>query len=63
MTTDYLQYIYFLAKKKEAVHDALELGYDVLFSDTDVALLQDPLPHMIFKGVDYVHSLNAICLK
>ena len=49
------------ARKKEAVHDVLDLGFDVLFTDTDVALLRDPFPYMLFKNVDYVHSLNAIC--
>jgi hypothetical protein len=49
------------AKKKEIVHDIMLLGYDVLFSDTDVAIVRDPLPYMLWKNVDYVHSLNAIC--
>lgn len=51
------------AKKKEAVHDILQLGYDVIFSDTDVALVKDPLPSMLWHDVDYVHSLNAVCTK
>ena len=51
------------ARKKEAVHDILVLGYDVLFSDTDVAILRDPLPYLLWKNVDYVHSLNAVCRK
>ena len=49
------------AKKKEVVHDIMALGYDVLFSDTDVAVIRDPLPYMMWRNVDYVHSLNAIC--
>jgi hypothetical protein len=49
------------ARKKEAVHDVLELGYDVLFSDTDVAIVRDPFPYILWKNVDYVHSLNCIC--
>lgn len=49
------------AKKKEAVHDILELGYDVLFSDTDVAILRDPIPYMVRANVDYAHSLNYMC--
>lgn len=49
------------ARKKEAVHDVLDLGFDVLFTDTDVALLRDPFPYMLYNNVDYVHSLNAIC--
>lgn len=51
------------ARKKEAVHDVLDLGFDVLFTDTDVALLRDPFPYMLFDHVDYVHSLNAICTQ
>ncbi len=49
------------ARKKEAVHDILSLGFDVLFSDTDVAMIRDPLPYMLFNNVDYVHSLNYMC--
>lgn len=49
------------AKKKEAVHDILKLGYNVLFSDTDVAILEDPFPYLLWKNVDYVHSLNYWC--
>jgi hypothetical protein len=48
-------------RKKEAVHDVLKLGYDVLFSDTDVAIVRDPFPYLLWKNVDYVHSLNCIC--
>lgn len=51
------------ARKKEAVHDILVLGYDVLFSDTDVAIVRNPLPYLLWKNVDYVHSLNAVCRK
>ena len=48
-------------RKKEAVHDVLKLGYDVLFSDTDVAIVRDPFPYLLWANVDYVHSLNCIC--
>jgi hypothetical protein len=51
------------ARKKEAVHDILMLGYNVLFSDTDVAMVRDPLPYLLWNNVDYVHSLNAVCGK
>jgi hypothetical protein len=51
------------ARKKEAVHDILKLGYDVLFSDTDVAMIRDPLPYLLWRNVDYVHSLNAVCTR
>ncbi|KAJ1437426.1 nucleotide-diphospho-sugar transferase-domain-containing protein, partial [Ochromonadaceae sp. CCMP2298] len=49
------------ARKKEAVHDILRLGFDVLFSDTDVALVRDPLPYVVRDNVDYAHSLNYMC--
>ena len=49
------------ARKKEAVHDILQLGYNVVFSDTDVAMIRDPLPYMLWENVDYVHSLNYWC--
>eukprot|EP00981_Chlorochromonas_danica_P008689 scaffold2270_cov242-Ochromonas_danica.AAC.3 len=49
------------ARKKEAVHNILQLGYNVLFSDTDVAILQDPIPYLLWKNVDYVHSVNDWC--
>lgn len=48
-------------RKKEAVLAIMKLGYNVLFSDTDVAILRDPLPYMIWNNVDYVHSINAFC--
>lgn len=51
------------AKKKEAVHRVLTLGYDVLFVDTDVAILRNPMPYLLWNNVDYVHSLNAVCVK
>jgi hypothetical protein len=51
------------AKKKEAVHDIMKLGYSVLFSDTDVAIIQDPFPYVLWNEVDYVHSVNTICTK
>lgn len=48
-------------RKKEAVLVALQLGYDALFVDTDVALLRDPMQYLLWQRVDYVHSLNHIC--
>ena len=39
----------------------LKLGYDVFFIDPDVALIRDPLKYMLFKNVDYVHSVNLRC--
>lgn len=48
-------------RKKEAVHEIMSLGYDVLFSDTDVAMIRDPIPYMVRINVDYAHSLNYFC--
>lgn len=48
-------------RKKEAVYQILMLHYDVLFSDTDVAIVRNPFPYLLWSNVDYVHSLNCIC--
>lgn len=48
--------------KVEIVHDILSLGYDVIFADTDVAIIKDPVPYLIFDNVDYVHSVNTLCM-
>ena len=48
-------------RKKKAVADILELGYDVIFADCDVVFVRDPLPFIRFSNVDYVHSLNVLC--
>lgn len=48
-------------RKKEAVLDVLKQGYNALFIDPDIAVLSDPLPYMMWKNVDYVHSINWIC--
>lgn len=37
------------------------LGYDVLFVDTDVALLQDPMSYFMYENIDFIHSVNMIC--
>jgi hypothetical protein len=48
-------------RKKEGVVSVMELGYDALFVDTDIALLRDPFPYLIWKNVDYAFSHNKIC--
>lgn len=45
----------------EAVGAALQLGYDVVFTDVDIALLHDPIDHLFLPGIDYVHSTNKGC--
>jgi len=47
--------------KLEVVLSLLRLHYDVLFVDTDVALLRDPFPYLMWKNVDMAYSVNQIC--
>lgn len=42
---------------------ALRLGYDVIFSDVDIALVSDPIRYLFYEGVDYVHSSNEGCQR
>jgi hypothetical protein len=37
-------------RKLEAVAGALTLGYNVIFSDVDIAVLSDPIDHLFFPG-------------
>ena len=48
-------------RKMEAVYKILQLGYDVIFMDTDVILVSDPIRFLIFENVDYVHAINIFC--
>ena len=48
-------------RKMEASLAVLKLGYDIIFIDVDVAVLEDPVPYLIFEGVEYVHSENNKC--
>lgn len=50
-------------RKMEAVAGALKLGYDVIFSDVDIAVLRDPIDYLFFPHVDYTHSTNNGCNK
>ena len=47
-------------RKIFAVYELLALNYDVIFTDTDIAFLADPLPYLRFKNVDMAHSYNLI---
>jgi hypothetical protein len=47
--------------KLEVVLSLLRLHYDVLFVDTDVALIRDPFPYLMWKNVDMAYSVNQIC--
>ncbi len=48
-------------RKIEVVLQLLQLEYNVLFVDTDIALVRDPFPFLLWKNVDYAHSMNKIC--
>ena len=47
--------------KLEAALAVMKLGYNVFFVDTDVAIVRDPFPYLIWKNVDYVHTVNLVC--
>ena len=47
--------------KFKVVHEVLREGYNVVFSDPDVAIIRDPMGHFNIPGVDYIHSVNAKC--
>lgn len=49
------------ARKIMSVIALMELNVDVLFIDADVILLYNPFKHLLWKNVDYVHSLNYFC--
>ena len=42
-------------------YEALRLGYDVLFMDTDVVVIRDPIPMMRWNYIDYVFAVNKFC--
>jgi len=48
-------------RKMEVVAAALELGYDVIFSDVDIPWLRDPINYLFYDNIDYVHSQNVPC--
>eukprot|EP01041_Mallomonas_annulata_P000630 gene630-1221_t len=47
--------------KMDIVYKLLQNNIDVIFIDTDVILVNDPLPILIWNNIDYVHSVNTIC--
>jgi hypothetical protein len=47
--------------KIEGALKILKLGYDVLFIDPDIAVLHDPIRYLLWRNVDYVHSVNLLC--
>jgi hypothetical protein len=48
-------------RKTEAIIAVMTLGYDVIFIDSDIALVRDPIPYLIWRNVDYAFSHNKIC--
>ena len=48
-------------RKFEATLEVLKLGYDLIFADPDVVIVDDPVPTVIFPGIDYAHSINMFC--
>jgi hypothetical protein len=48
-------------RKTEAIIAVMTLGYDIIFIDSDIALIRDPVPYLIWRNVDYAFSHNAIC--
>jgi len=48
-------------RKMEGIIAVMEMQHDVIFIDMDIALIRDPLPYLLWRNVDYVHSHNRIC--
>lgn len=55
------QFILISNLKIVAALEVMKLGYNVLFADPDVVILRNPMHHLLWKNVDYVHSMNAPC--
>lgn len=47
--------------KFEAVYAFMKLGYNVIFSDPDVAFVRDPMHVFLNDDMDYMHSINVYC--
>jgi len=47
--------------KFEAVYAMMKLGYNVIFSDPDVAFVRDPMHVFLNDELDYMHSINVYC--
>ena len=43
------------------MYGALALGYDVIFSDVDIAILQDPIRYLFLPNIHYTHTSNNGC--
>jgi hypothetical protein len=49
-------------QKMEIVYHLIQMGYNVLFSDVDVLMIKDPIPHMIHSNIDYSFGYNQKCV-
>jgi hypothetical protein len=49
-------------QKIRAIYDAIRLGFNVFFIDTDIAVLRDPIKHFLFPPYDIVFSSDIRCL-
>jgi hypothetical protein len=47
--------------KTKAIIAIMTLGYDVIFIDSDIALIRDPVSYLVWRNVDYAFSHNKIC--
>lgn len=45
----------------EAVYEILTHNYSVMFVESDVVLINDPVKFFIWNNVDYVHAVNMAC--
>eukprot|EP01041_Mallomonas_annulata_P008705 gene8705-17988_t len=50
-------------RKMEAVYEVLNMGYNVIFLDIDVILLQNPVKIFSWDNIDYIFSLNKPCAE
>eukprot|EP01034_Spumella_vulgaris_P033806 gene33806-41704_t len=41
------------------MYEALQLGFNVIFFDADVALIQDPLPYLTLGTADFIVSTEV----
>ena len=57
------QYNAIVMQKVHATLLLMQLGYDVLFCDPDVAVVTDPIPYLLWNNVDYVHTFSDRCTE
>jgi hypothetical protein len=52
---------FYFPMKLQVVSMILDLGYDVLLTDTDVIWRLDPIQYLFYKNIDFMTSLDIIC--